>query len=499
MSLVKKLVKQSSHYFLGEFLSVLSGFISFPIFTRIFTKEEYGILSLVTITLTLANTLISGGLRPAIIRFYPQAKKDGTRHLKLLYSTMILTVTAFGIIGIVMMIALSQIGIFDFMHSATKDILSFASILILFRVASATIRSFLQCEDATILFNFTYVAEKYLGLVFALIFILKLQMGVGGLFVGLIVGEGIIFLVLVYRVINYLKADFFKFSKDVLVENVSYGFPLLASNLAGFLNNSGSRYLIEYFMNTAAVAIYSVSFNLALYIQNLFVFTLNKALIPMVMNLWVDRGKDETSAFLTKFINYYFMVGIPIIFGLTALGENFLVFIASEKYAESSKILFWIISALILGGGYFPLLAGLYLEKKTKIVAVTLMLSAVVNMGMSAVLIPIWGLAGAALGALLGYAAYIVYGYYRSYVFLNVRIDYLSIFRFTIFSLIMFLAIQSVDDYFHGTIIIFLVEILIGILVYGILIILFDPEIKSFLSRFIIPKIKTIYSERFQR
>jgi O-antigen/teichoic acid export membrane protein len=490
MSLINKLVKQSSHYFIGELLAVLSGFISFPIFTRIFTKEEYGIISLVTITLGLANTIISGGLRPAIVRFYPTAKKEGVNSLKLFYSTIMLTVISFSIIGILLLLAINYAGFLDFLNPLTKKILSFSSILILYRVTTATIRTFLQCEDKTIMFNVTYVAEKYLGLFFALLLVLHFQIGISGLFIGLIIGEGIIFIVLLWRVVVFLKGSFFKFSSNILSENLSYGLPLLGTNLASFVNNSGSRYLIEYFIGTAAVAMYSVSFNLALYIQNLMIFTLNKALIPITMNLWVEKGKIETQKFLTKFINIYFMIGIPIIFGLTAVGRNFLVVVASEKYAESSSIIIWIISGLIVSGAYFPLLAGLYLEKKTKIVAMVLAIGAVVNIIVSAVLLPIMGIKGAAIGIFAGNIVYIIIGYIKSSKFLKVQIDYISVLRFIVISIVMYYSICFTEGLVGNDYLLLIIQIALGILIYAILMLLFDPEIKNAYKNILLPKFK---------
>ncbi len=489
MSVFKKLARQSSHYFVGEFLSVISGLISFPIFTRIFTKEEYGIVSLVTITLTLTNTIISFGLRASIVRFYSLAKKDGEEYVKLLYSTMMLTVVASGTIGIVVLIGIIETGILNFMNPVSQKIISFASVLILYRTTTATIRSFLQCEEKTKLFNVVYVAEKYLGLIFALIFVVYLQLGVTGLFIGLIIGEGLIFIILLTRVLKYLKKDTFKFSKNVLWQNLSYGFPLMTSNLAEFVNNSGSRYLIEYFIGTAAVAIYSVSFNLSAYIQNLLIFTLNKALIPMTMKLWSEQGKDETRQFLTRFVNIYFMASIPIIFGLTAVGRNFLVFVASEKYADSASIIFWIISGLIIQGGYFPLMAGLYLEKKTKIIASTLIIGAFINFSSSVILIPVLGIQGAAISTLLGYSAYIITGYIRSSKYLKVKINYFNLIRYTIFSVIMYFIIIQINGLLASSFLMLIIQTIMGISIYATLLILFDEEAKTAFHSIILPKI----------
>ena len=53
----------------------LFSFITFPIFTRILTKEQYGILGLVTITMLFTVALAKAGLSDGIIRFYNKYSK----------------------------------------------------------------------------------------------------------------------------------------------------------------------------------------------------------------------------------------------------------------------------------------------------------------------------------------------------------------------------------------------------------------------------------------
>ena len=95
MSLTKKFIVQISHYFTGNLLVMLGGLISFPILTRIFSKEDYGTMSLVTSTLEMISVICCAGLGSSIIRFYGKHKKTDT--VNRLYWTLFLTSFLFGL------------------------------------------------------------------------------------------------------------------------------------------------------------------------------------------------------------------------------------------------------------------------------------------------------------------------------------------------------------------------------------------------------------------
>src|SRR4030043_778697 len=72
----RKFVKQFSHFFGGMITVQLFSFITFPIFTRVLTKEQYGILGLITTIMFFGVAIAKAGLSDGIIRFYSEYSKD---------------------------------------------------------------------------------------------------------------------------------------------------------------------------------------------------------------------------------------------------------------------------------------------------------------------------------------------------------------------------------------------------------------------------------------
>ena len=85
-----KLLMHLKNYSLGSILVTGAGLISFPIFTRLLSTDEYGLLSLIAVTITFLVAIGKLGLQNPIVRFYSDAEseKDGW-NLDKFYATVV--------------------------------------------------------------------------------------------------------------------------------------------------------------------------------------------------------------------------------------------------------------------------------------------------------------------------------------------------------------------------------------------------------------------------
>src|SRR4051812_2642486 len=73
MSAIKTLYRHSSHYMGGRLAVMLLGFISFPLFTRVFSVADYGAINLITNTILLLTVVSKFGFQHAVQRYYPES------------------------------------------------------------------------------------------------------------------------------------------------------------------------------------------------------------------------------------------------------------------------------------------------------------------------------------------------------------------------------------------------------------------------------------------
>src|SRR5687767_13246022 len=65
-----KLFAHTSAYTVGSLLTTMAGLISFPIFTRIFSVDEYGLMSFISATLLFLVGFAKLGMQHSTVRFH---------------------------------------------------------------------------------------------------------------------------------------------------------------------------------------------------------------------------------------------------------------------------------------------------------------------------------------------------------------------------------------------------------------------------------------------
>ena len=76
----KKLLRQSSWYLVGYGAGVIISLISFPLWTRYFTVEEYGIFSLIAATIIFVTPITELGLSKAVLRLFSEFHRGNKIH-----------------------------------------------------------------------------------------------------------------------------------------------------------------------------------------------------------------------------------------------------------------------------------------------------------------------------------------------------------------------------------------------------------------------------------
>jgi O-antigen/teichoic acid export membrane protein len=79
LSRIKSLLKDSVAYGISSLLSRFIGFLLMPLYTRILTPEDYGVLNIINITITLVTLFAVLGLDSSAHVFYWDTTEDKKR------------------------------------------------------------------------------------------------------------------------------------------------------------------------------------------------------------------------------------------------------------------------------------------------------------------------------------------------------------------------------------------------------------------------------------
>jgi O-antigen/teichoic acid export membrane protein len=477
--MLRQLALHSSKYSIGTLLVTLASLFSFPIVTRIFTVDEYGLLNLISATLLLLTGIAKMGVQHSIMRFYGEARAAQDRHdLTKYYSTTLFGMMAVALIVTILWAFVSQLIPSNWWQDRrVTGLLLLTAVLVVVRSVDSCLSNFLRAEQQSGRLSIYSVAKKYVGLGAILFTVFFVARDLYGFYSATVVSE--LGAVLVLGALLYKERCYSAqaFSPSLFRRMLMFSIPMIGYELSGILLSTGDRYVIQKMLGSTPLGIYSTGYNLCEYVQIVVLASIGQAIVPMYIQSWEENGEEETGRLIRKALHFYLMLGLPIIAGLSVVGEELLVFLASEKYRQSATIIPYIISGMVLDGLVIIVGAGLYINKRTMIIAALVGVSACLNVVLNIVFIPYLGLIGAALATLFSYGALAFGVLWAGEKKMPISFPWGSALKFGILAGLMFLLVNQLQT--AVPLLTLIVRICVGGLFYGIMVLAFDTPTRA--------------------
>jgi len=241
--------------------------------------------------------------------------------------------------------------------------------------------------------------------------------------------------------------------------------------------------LVQLYLGSISLGLYTAGYNLATYVTEMIMYPINYAMIPIYMNLLVNRGEEKTREFFEKTFRYFLLIMFPIVFGFIAVGEDLIRILATSKYLEAYPILPYVVIGQSIYACSLILNNGLFIKKKTYIVTFVIFAASLVNIGLNAVLIPRFGIVGAAQATLISNTFYTVVITYFAFKEFKFKIDYPHILLYVFVAAAMYLVIGLIDRGSpFGNLV---TKIPVGVVFYVIGILVLDTDVKGAIVRLI--------------
>ena len=434
-------------YSSGSFLVAIAGLVSFPFITRLLSVEDYGIMNLISLTLMLLIGLGKAGLQRSIVRFGSEARAGNKPFTEAdVYLTSIVTM---------LLIALAIQTIWSFASqflpiSLVGDervyaIFILTGMMVIGQILYSGLSNILVSEKSSVTLSIIEVLKRYSLL--ALI-IPGLMLADEKLKVFYVISGAhelvfcVVLLVICQRSFAILQG---RVSLSLLRQLLAFGIPLVGFELLFYVFAYADRVQINYFLGTYEVGLYSAAYNLCLYLKTIFVVSLVTAITPMYMDRWETEGREATEAFLSLVLRYYLLLSIPTTVGATLIGQDLIDFLAGDKYVEAHSVIPYVIVGMLIDGITAVMAAGLQIEKRSGLMMTVMGCAALLNFALNPILIPLFGIEGAAMATLVSYTFFTGLCWYIGRNILTIRIDPRPVICYAIAAAIMALAVLAVD------------------------------------------------------
>ncbi len=398
-------------YGMGDVLAYAAGFFLLPLYLRRLSKAEVGTLELLNrVGEVVLLCLLFKGLRQALFSFHNQAESERERR-SAVGSALFVTVLLLGAGGAITALAAEPIS--DVLELDESDgdssgsesfglagpgLVRLAVVAVFAEALSALLLSLAQARAEATLFAAVSLGQFLLRVTLCIVFVACLDAGLEGILVASTIASGLVAVGLIVREVARCGLGI---DRKQLAAMLRFALPFVPGGVGFFLLNSGDRFFLARSVDRAELGIYALGYKLALLVKLFSRQPLYRVWSARMYD--AARKPDAPEVFgqvFTRILGVYVAVGLGL---CLAAGEG-IELLGGDGYARSVAIVvpvalaYWFLTAADL------MESGLYIQRRTDWKLPITAASTVVILVLYALMIPAWGIDGAAWGTVLGFA-----------------------------------------------------------------------------------------------
>jgi O-antigen/teichoic acid export membrane protein len=404
MSKLKSLAGDTLLYGLGNMVPRLLNFLLFPLHTKFFDTEAYGVLTYLMSAVALLMVIYSFGMETAYFRF---ATKTGDEN-KTFRQAQTVVVLISVLLSVAILLAYQPIAIYMGVGDRPEWIVWLVAIML---IDSLVIIPFARLRLQKKPIQFSIYKISNVGILTGLNFYF--------LYYNFDPSTGIGYIILANLIANAFYLLFFAktlwswrpaWEKAISLNMMQYAYPIMLTGLAGMTNEFFSRLALKEWLpegfypgktNEHAEGVLGGAYKFAVF-MNLAVQAFRMAAEPF----FFQQASDKNSPQLFATINHYFIILCCIV--LVGIGINTdvlkLIFLKRESYWEGLVIVPPLLMGYLLLGVYYNFSVWFKLKDKTYAGTLTTLVGLMVTLVGNYFLIPLMGYEGSAWTSFLCYA-----------------------------------------------------------------------------------------------
>lgn len=389
--MIRTFAKDALVYGAATVLSRATSLIVVPIYTRFLSPADYGVIDLLTIAGNLILLTVALEISQAVARFLPEsgdADKVAVASTALLFSG-----GAYALFGIVGLLAAPEISAW-LLDGAAGDLTVRLAVVGtclngIFQLTSGVLRFQLRASR----FAIASLSSSLIAIVVGVVLVAIADAGVDGFFVGQILG-GTVGVALTLAFSRSLYRPTFHGAR--LRSMLRFSTPLVPSSIGVFVFLFVDRLAISQLMSVSDVGVFGVGYRLASAVT-LLSFGAQMAVTPLV---YARHAEADTPMALERIFRYYVGGAAMLGLGLSLFAPEILHLLTTPSYFGAATVVPLLVAALILANLYV-FMPGLGIAKRTTAFAIINLAGGVLNVALNLLLIPLMGIAGAALATLI--------------------------------------------------------------------------------------------------
>jgi O-antigen/teichoic acid export membrane protein len=399
---IRQLGGETIIYGIAGTLSRMIRIFLVPLYTRVFSPADYGVIALITSTISFLTTFSIMGLDNASSRWYYDS--DDPQQRKQVIASWFWThgVTCVAIAALVSLFA-PLLAHLLLGQSSYADILRIAVLDLPFSAFSRVLGNWLRYQRRawTTMAFYTLSSLGSIGLI--ALFVLVFRQGLAGLYVAQVLTSAIMAGIAIFLFRSWISPG--EVSARLVRELVIFGLPLIPAGVASWITASADRLILKAYYPTSEIGLYATAIGISSAVA-LITGAFQMAWGPFALSI---QSQPNANDVYRRIFSLYSLFGSMACATLAVFAPLILRLLTTPRYyAAASSVPYLAFAALALGATYIAAL-GATIAKRSTVLAASIFIGAGVNTALNLLLIPPMGKDGAGLATFLAYLAAALY------------------------------------------------------------------------------------------
>jgi O-antigen/teichoic acid export membrane protein len=394
---VRRLSRQLAAYGTADVAVLAVNVLLLPLYTRVLSTTEYGALALLLVCEALLKVVFRWGLDTSFLRLYYDCKTDEAKQT--LAGTLAIAMAAVNTLLTAALLA--SAGFVNQWLFESDAFVSAYRLLVLNSLAGAFLFlpfNLLRIQERARLFASLTFLRALGTIVGRLVLVVGFRMGVLGLVLADVLVTVTLYLVMSGTIRSMMAL---RFSPAVLREAIGYGFPQVPHGLLSQTQSAADRFLLGLYMPLSQVGVYLIGHTIAGMIK-FFPVAFEAAWMPFAFDSMQRRDARELYA---RMATYAGTVLIFLALGVTALAGPMVTLVLPAAYQDTTPLVPVLVAGMTIQAVAWFLATSLNIAKQTRVYPLITAVGAVTSVAANVVLIPRYGMYGAAVAFVVSQAA----------------------------------------------------------------------------------------------
>ena len=373
------------------------GFLLIPVYTRLIDPGEYGVLEILNVFSSIAFAVLMLGMASAINKCYHRDCASAADQDTVLPTALLIDLPLVLVGGLLLLAFPTAISRWLVGSEAARDLIPLVVVTGICSSIAAMALASLRAQERALAFSLLTFVQFIIGIVLNIVFVVVYRMGVPGILWGNLISNAALFILAMPLASRGMR---YRINPRMVGPLLRFGLYLIPVLLAGWTMDVSDRYLLRLYHDLDQVAIYGVGYKFGMIPQIAVVWPFQLAWPAFSFAISHDPGHKTTYA---RTLTYLTTALVFVVLGISLLTRAALPAVVGAKYRAAYQVVPLVATAYALQGIHYCVSPGVHLSGNTRYLAVLAGLSAALNLALSFLLIPSFGMLGAAWATLLAF------------------------------------------------------------------------------------------------